>query len=317
MEKKRVVLTGSKLLITSTVRWLKKIFELYIIDIKINENGLSRVIGAHNAIGLIHGGNTFISEFLFKNCPSLRWSVFPGIEPFPTFNRAALNLCQDHLFPVYSTGGGIRAVVQTTIEQISDLTLLKKRAAGRRIDLPFIVDKYHAHETLSVIGLGNMGKEILLRCKARGKFDKVIFSGRTDNLEFTEKTGIPFRPMEEAFRADVVILTIAHIAGVTDNYVGHDLMHQINPHGLLINNVRPQIMDIQRTFDFAMVRDDVTIIIDASLAEIEREYGQTLLNTLKHHPNIVFTGHTAWKKPYTRQEYSAGVMKIITENNLT
>jgi hypothetical protein len=70
------------------------------------------------------------------------------------------------------------------------------------------------------------------------------------------------------------------------------------------------------TLKFADERPDVTIIIDASPAEIVREYGQRWLDAIDKLPNIILTGHTAWKKPYTRKEYSVETRRVITEKIL-
>jgi lactate dehydrogenase-like 2-hydroxyacid dehydrogenase len=313
---KSVVLAGSDLLTNQTVRWLKNIFDLYVIDYNLDEHHLATVLGTYDAVGLIHGGGTFISDHFFRKCPRLEWNIFPGMEPFPIYNRPALDYAKEHNIPIYPTGGGIQAVVETTLQQISDPILLKKRATGWRREIPFNLNAYHAAEELSVIGLGNLGKEILLRCQASGKFGHILFSGRKENPEFTKKTGIPFVPMNEAFKADVVIITVAHIYGVTDNYIGRDLLNEAAPHSLIINNVRPQIMNMAETLKFADERPDVTIIIDASPAEIVREYGQRWLDAIDKLPNIILTGHTAWKKPYTRKEYSVETRRVITEKIL-
>lgn len=76
-------------------------------------------------------------------------------------------------------------------------------------------------------------------------------------------------------------------------------------------------MHMAETLAFAKKRCDVTIIIDASRDEIihQYEYDPTLM-TIESCPNIILTGHSAWKKPYTRKEYSAGTRNVIIENNL-
>ena len=317
MEKKRVFLTGSELLTRSTINWLKKVFNLVVIEYEINEVELSGLMQIQRPVeGLIHGGATPISDLFFKRIPQIKWNIFPGMEPFPIYNKAALNWAKEHNIPIYPTGGGLRAVAETTCQEISDPILIRKRATGLGLETPFHTTDYHRLDSLAVIGQGNLAKEIFARCPHIKKFEDVCCSGRRENPEFTKETGIPFLPVEEAFQADIVILTVAHIPGATDNYIGSDLMHRINSHGLLINNIRPQIMNLLKTFEFATDRRDVTIIIDASRTEIEREYGQEIIRAIDFCPNILLTGHTAWKKPHTRKEYSTGVRKVVDENNL-
>lgn len=314
---KRVVLTGPSIFTRPTISWLKKIFQLTIIDYDLSETELAAVIQSLQPVeGLIHGGSTFISEVFFKRIPEIKWNIFPGMEPFPIYNRSALDCAREHNIPIFPTGGGLRAVAETTCQEISDPFLIRKRATGRNIEVPYHTADYHLFETLAIIGSGHLASEIFARCPHLKKFERLCHSGRSEKPDFTSKTGAPFRHMEDAFSSSIVVLTIAHIPGITDNYVDLNLLRLIPHHGLVINNVRPQIMNIPETLRFALERRDVTIIIDASNLEIKQEYGLEILNELVALGNIILTGHTAWKKPSTRKEYSAGLRRIISEKNL-
>ncbi|HLM83829.1 MAG TPA: NAD(P)-dependent oxidoreductase [Candidatus Bathyarchaeia archaeon] len=315
-KKKKVVLTGPELLTGPAASWLEKTFHLLVVDYDVSEVELCDLVKKFDAIGLIHGGPTFLTEQIFKSCPEVQWHIFLGMEPFPIYNRAALDFSRQLQIPIYSSGGGIHAVVETTIQQICDLTLLKKRAAGRQHELPFFAPFYQLNEKLAVIGLGNLGKNILIKCQTSQKFGHILFSGRKENPEFTENTKIPFVPMNEAFKADIIVITVAHLPGVTDNYIGIDVLSQAAPHALIVNNIRPQIMNMVETIAFAIVRPDVMTILDASRKEILREYGERMLESIDQHPNIVLTGHTSWKTTFTISEYSEGLMSVIREKNL-
>lgn len=316
MEKKRVILTGPELLTNSAIRWLKNVFDLTIICYEINEVELSSLLQNLRAEGLIHGGPTPITDLFFKRTPQIKWNIFPGMEPFPTYSRPALKYAKEHSVQIYPTGGGLRAVAETTRLEISDTLIIKKRAAGLGLEAPFNLTDFHRFDSLAVIGLGNLAKEIFLNYPTIKKFEQVCYSGRSENSDFTAKNGIPFKRMEKAFASDIIVLSIAHIPGVTDNYIGSKLLNLVARYGVVINNVRPQIMNMGETVAFAKKRPDVTIIIDASKEEILREYGIDMLNAILKCPNIILTGHSAWKKSYTRKEYSVGTRNVVTENNL-
>lgn len=318
MEKKKVILSGPDLLTRSTIRWLKEVFQMTLVYHEINEVELSSLIQTLRPIdGLIHGGPTPITDLFFKRTPQIKWNIFPGMEPFPTYNRAALDYAKAHNILIYPTGGGIRAVAETTCQEISDPLLIRKRAAGLGLEVPFGITNFHRLDSLAVIGLGNLAKKILADCPTIKKFEQVCYSGRSEKPGFTAETGIPFKRMEKAFTSDIVVLSIAHIPEVTDNYIGSKLLQMVARHGVVINNIRPQIMNMAETIAFAKKRRDVTIIIDASRDEIVLQYGynETLM-AIDSCPNITLTGHTAWKKSYTRKEYSVGVRNVVTENNL-
>ncbi len=96
--------------------------------------------------------------------------------------------------------------------------------------------------TLGVVGLGQIGKEIVTRAKALGM--KVVAWSRSLTLEQAETMGIGYctTPIEVARLSDVVSINVAANAD-TKNLVNAEFLAEMKPGAYLINTSRGSVVD--------------------------------------------------------------------------
>jgi len=157
------------------------------------------------------------------------------------------------------------------------------RAGRWAADTQSSLDLYGA--TLSVIGLGMIGKAAVVRAAAFGM--KILVHTRTPDLAFGRQFGIDYVGMDEALaRADVVSI-YASLSEATRHMIGARELALMQPHAYLINIARGELIDEDALYHALASQR----IAGAGLDVFEQEPLHT--SRLFDLPNVVLTPHQA------------------------
>lgn len=156
--------------------------------------------------------------------------------------------------------------------------------AGRWVaDTQSSLDLYGA--TLSVLGLGMIGKAAVRRAAAFGM--KILVHTRTPDLAFGEQYGIEYVGKDEALaRADVVSI-YALLSDATRHMIGPRELSLMQPHAYLINIARGELIDEDALFDALVSRRIAGAALD--VFAVEPLYTSRFFDL----PNVVVTPHQA------------------------
>lgn len=157
------------------------------------------------------------------------------------------------------------------------------RAGRWAADTQSSLDLYGA--TLSVIGLGMIGKAAVRRAAAFGM--KILVHTRTPDLAFGEEYGIAYVAKDEALaRADVVSL-YASLTDATRRMIGARELALMQAHAYLINIARGELIDEDALFDALVHRRIAGAGLD--VFEVEPLHASRFFDL----PNVVLTPHQA------------------------
>ena len=142
--------------------------------------------------------------------------------------------------------------------------------------------------TLGVIGLGNIGTEVVHRAQA---FDlDVIAWSRSLTPEMAEAQGIGHRSSPEAVAADASIVTL-HVASTPDtrNLADRDFFAALPDGALFVNTTRAAVVD-EDALAWAMDEKDILVAIDVMEGEPASKQAE-FEHPLADHPNLYMTHH--------------------------
>lgn len=139
--------------------------------------------------------------------------------------------------------------------------------------------------TLSVLGLGMIGKAAVRRAAAFGM--KILVHTRTPDLAFGERYGIEYVGKDEALaRADVVSL-YASLSEDTRHMIGQRELSLMRPHAYLVNIARGELIDEDALFEALVDRRIAGAGLD--VFAVEPLYASRFFDL----PNVVLTPHQA------------------------
>ena len=139
--------------------------------------------------------------------------------------------------------------------------------------------------TLSVLGLGMIGKAAVLRAAAFGM--KILVHTRTPDVAFGQKFGIEYVSKDEALaRADVVAI-YASLSHETRHMIGRRELALMQPHAYLINIARGELIDEDALFEALVHKRIAGAGLD--VFEVEPLYASRFFDL----PNVVLTPHQA------------------------
>ena len=157
------------------------------------------------------------------------------------------------------------------------------RAGRWAADTQSSLDLYGA--TLSVLGLGMIGKAAVRRAAAFGM--KILVHTRTPDLAFGREFGIEYVGRDEALaRADVVSL-YASLSDETRHMIGARELALMRPHAYLINIARGELIDEDALFEALVGKQIAGAGLD--VFAVEPLYASRFFDL----PNVVLTPHQA------------------------
>ena len=97
-------------------------------------------------------------------------------------------------------------------------------------------------KTIGIIGVGQIGKEVIIRAKAFGL--RVIAWSRSLTPEKAEKLGIEFAPSVEALipHCDIISVHVA-LKPETRNLINKNMIHAMKPGTIFLNTSRAEVVD--------------------------------------------------------------------------
>jgi D-3-phosphoglycerate dehydrogenase len=142
--------------------------------------------------------------------------------------------------------------------------------------------------TLGVIGLGNIGREVVQRAQA---FDlDVIAWSRSLTPEVAEAQGIGHRSSPEAVAEDASIVTL-HVASTPDtkHLADQDFFKALPDGALFVNTTRAAVVD-EDALAWAMDEKDILAAVDVMEGEPASKQAE-FEHPLADHPNLYMTHH--------------------------
>jgi len=309
----RIVLTCPGIFTEELLGYLDSNYEFIQVGCSISEEESIEFL--KNADMLIMGGNEIITPRVLENIPPDMRFVFAGIQASTAFQGT----WEEIRGRVFTTGGGQEAVVQTTLQQLTFLNPLRlQNVMAKNREIPVDRESILQSQTLLVVGAGGIGGRVMKL--AKDSFKEVIYAGgRGENPELREAGFRYITDFTEAFGiADAVSIHLTLIPA-TEKSVAIKQLARMPRNALLINNARARIIapeDLERVL---LNRLDMQIIFDEFYVNGE-EFRETM-NEVKSNiyqriislDNFWYTGHTANQGELTKQEYSEGVLRILSQ----
>lgn len=162
-----------------------------------------------------------------------------------------------------------------------------------------------AGRRLGVVGAGPIGACAIRIGKALGM--RVTAWTRSPSSTREEELGAPFVPLERLFaESDVVSLHVVH-RPETERLVDEQLIRRMQPHALLVNTARSQLVDTD-----ALVRALEEGRIGGAAIDAFEEEPLPLEHPFLRTPNLLLTPHVGYNTP----EASAELLRLTLENLL-
>lgn len=139
--------------------------------------------------------------------------------------------------------------------------------------------------TLSVIGLGMIGKAAVRRAAAFGM--KILVHTRTPDPAFGEELGIEYVGMDEALARGDIVSLYASLTDATRHMIGARELALMRPHAYLVNIARGELIDEDALFAALAGRRIAGAGLD--VFEVEPLHASPLFDL----PNVVLTPHQA------------------------
>lgn len=165
-------------------------------------------------------------------------------------------------------------------------------------------------KTLGIIGLGRIGKELILRARAFGM--KVIAWSRSLTPRSAEELEIGYcaTPLEVASLADVVSVHLA-LTPETKNFIGWDFFKHMKPGAYFINTSRAEIVEEDALLQ-AMNEKGIRAGADVFSGEPAAKEGR-FENPLVSHSNFYGTHHIGASTDQAQNAVADETLRIVRE----
>jgi D-3-phosphoglycerate dehydrogenase len=165
-------------------------------------------------------------------------------------------------------------------------------------------------KTIGIIGVGQIGKEVITRARAFGL--NIIAWSRSLTPEKARDLEIEYAPSVEALvpRCDIISVHLA-LKPETRNLISRDVIHSMKPGTIFLNTSRPEIADEAALCD-AVSAGQIRVGADVFMHEPEEKSG--LFNSkLAALPNVYGTHHIGASTNQAQNAVAAEVVAIIDE----
>jgi D-3-phosphoglycerate dehydrogenase len=143
--------------------------------------------------------------------------------------------------------------------------------------------------TIGIIGLGNVGSEVLRRARAFD-LDVVVWS-RSLPPAAAEDMDVGYRASPEAVAADATIVTL-HVAATpeTENLADRLFFEALPEGGIFVNTARAAVVD-EEALAWAVEERDLRAGLDVVSGEPAAKQSEDFAHPLADHPNVYLTHH--------------------------
>ncbi len=163
--------------------------------------------------------------------------------------------------------------------------------------------------TLGLIGLGNIGTEMIVRARAFGMpvvaWSRSLTTERADTLRIKRADS----PLDVARTSDIVSL---HVASNVDtrHLVDRAFLAEMKPGAVLINTTRGAVVDEEALLE-AIEEKDLFVGLDVFEGEPAHKEG-VLENKLASHPNVYLTHHIGASTEQATAAIGDEAVRIVT-----
>lgn len=233
--------------------------------------------------GIITRGKGDVSAALIRKCPELSVIARCGVG----LDNVDVDFASEQGVSVLNApGSNADTVAEHTLALILTLQrdLYGSIAAVKNNQWAFR-NRYQGDEirgkTLGIIGMGNIGKRVAQLAQAFGM--RIVYWGRSSKV-----SDYTFLPKDELLaQADIISLHLP-LSEETRNLISASVLHQMQPHALLINTSRGKIID-QEALVKALQERKIGGFATDVLSTEPPEQDHPLLRM----PNVLITPHSA------------------------
>ncbi len=163
-------------------------------------------------------------------------------------------------------------------------------------------------KTLGVVGVGQIGREVIIRARAFGL--RVMAWSRSLNLQKARELGVEFCPdIDELFRrADIISLHVA-LKSETKKLVNATRIALMKPSAILINAARGEVVDqpaLRAALEAKKIRAGLDVF-DPEPAEAVAEFNDPILDL----PNLYGTHHIGASTEQAQEAIAEEAIRVI------
>ena len=165
-------------------------------------------------------------------------------------------------------------------------------------------------KTIGIIGVGQIGKEVITRAKAFGL--RVVAWSRSLTPEKAEKLEVEYSPSVEALipQCDIISIHVA-LKPETRGLINKNLIHMMKPGTILLNTSRAEVVD-ETALREAVAAGAVKVGADVFSNEPEEKSGP-YSNPLASMPGVYGTHHIGASTNQAQNAVAAEVVSIIND----
>ena len=165
-------------------------------------------------------------------------------------------------------------------------------------------------KTIGIVGVGQIGKEVITRAKAFGL--RVVAWSRSLTPEKAEKLEVEYSPSVEALipQCDIISIHVA-LKPETRGLINKNLIHMMKPGTILLNTSRAEVVD-ETALREAVAAGAVKVGADVFSNEPEEKSGP-YSNQLASMPGVYGTHHIGASTNQAQNAVAAEVVSIIND----
>jgi phosphoglycerate dehydrogenase-like enzyme len=271
-----------------TVRALKQLGDLEILDVNADEAGLIKY--GKDADAIITWGKP--TAKMVRTCKQLKFIgyMFTGYDAVVNDPELVQALKENHIAISYAPGYAVQGVseyaVGALLAGVRKLlpAVINNRASGFKEMFSDYLGGSISGSTAGILGMGNIGSAVAGKLQALGA--NIISYTKHPSAK---KLNIPvdYVSLEELFtKSDNVVIT-AQLNRETEGLVTKKLLLSLPQNAVVVNAARGKIFDLRGLVAAAGKRPDLQIFVD------ELDADQDLLAQISAQKNIYVTPHIA------------------------
>ena len=256
----------------------------FVVDAKfgIKKDEILKIIGEYDGL-VVRSGTTVTKEIISaSNKMKVIGRAGVGVD-----NIDVEAATQKGIIVMNAPSGNTISTAEHTLSLLLSLTRLIPQANKSLQDGKWERKKFLGsellHKTIGVVGLGRIGREVVIRCQAFGMH--IIGYDPVMNIEVAKKIGIELVSIDEIFSRSDFITFHVPISDATKNLICEESIKKCKTGVRIINCARGGIVNEKALFDGL----ESNKIGGAALDVFETEPPEN--NPLINHPKVVATPH--------------------------
>ena len=228
-------------------------------------------------------GLELINDELLDELPNLKFIAKYGVG----LDNIDLEACKKRNIKVgWSSGVNKRSVAEMTLGFMLSLTRNLYLTSNQLKDSFWNKDGGHqlSNKTVGIIGLGNIGKEVIDLLKPFNC--NVLVNDILDIEEYSKNNNLKIKTKNQIYHESDIISIHTPLTNETNNLINKEVFHKMKSKSFIINTARGKIIN-EKDLKFALINN---IISGAALDvyDIEPPTDKSLIKL----PNLICTPHT-------------------------